>query len=67
MLQSSALRPLARGAQGSQLFAFWVLVASQPSFAVARFDQVLDVSDEERALAFVKIDKTSKHRVERYT
>jgi hypothetical protein len=29
--------------------------------AVARFDQVLDVSDEERALAFVNIEKAAKH------
>jgi hypothetical protein len=29
--------------------------------AVARFDQVLDVSDEERALAFVNIEKAAAH------
>lgn len=29
--------------------------------AVARFDQVLDVSDEDRALAFVNIEKAAKH------
>lgn len=29
--------------------------------AVARFDQVLDVSDDERALAFVNIEKAAKH------
>jgi hypothetical protein len=29
--------------------------------AVARFDQVLDVSDEERALAFVNIEKAAKY------
>jgi hypothetical protein len=29
--------------------------------AVARFDQVLDVSDEDRALAFVNIEKAAKY------
>jgi hypothetical protein len=29
--------------------------------AVARFDQVLDVSDEDRALAFANIEKAAKH------
>lgn len=29
--------------------------------AVARFDQVLDVSDEERALAFANIEKAATH------
>lgn len=29
--------------------------------AVARFDQVIDVSDEERALAFANIEKAAKH------
>ena len=29
--------------------------------AVARFDQVMDVSDEDRALAFVNIEKAAKH------
>jgi hypothetical protein len=29
--------------------------------AVARFDQVLDVPDEDRALAFVNIEKAAKH------
>jgi hypothetical protein len=29
--------------------------------AVARFDQVLDVSDDERALAFANIEKAAKH------
>src|ERR1700722_5527740 len=29
--------------------------------AVARFDQVTDVSDEERALAFANIKKAAKH------
>lgn len=29
--------------------------------AVARFDQVLDVSDQDRALAFVNIEKAAKH------
>jgi hypothetical protein len=29
--------------------------------AVARFDQVLDVSDDERALAFANIEKAAQH------
>ena len=29
--------------------------------AIARFDQVLDVSDEDRALAFVNIEKAAKY------
>lgn len=29
--------------------------------AVARFDQVIDVSDAERALAFANIEKAAKH------
>lgn len=29
--------------------------------AVARFDQVLEVSDEDRALAFANIEKAAKH------
>jgi hypothetical protein len=29
--------------------------------AVARFDQVIDVSDEDRALAFANIEKAAKH------
>jgi hypothetical protein len=29
--------------------------------AIARFDQVLDVSDEERALAFANIEKAARH------
>jgi hypothetical protein len=29
--------------------------------AIARFDQVIDVSDEERALAFANIKKAAKH------
>jgi len=29
--------------------------------AVARFDQVLDVSDQDRALAFANIEKAAKH------
>lgn len=29
--------------------------------AVARFDQVLDASDEDRALAFANIEKAAKH------
>ena len=29
--------------------------------AVARFDQVLDVSDEDRALALANIEKAAKH------
>ena len=29
--------------------------------AVARFDQVTDVSDEERALAFENIEKAARH------
>lgn len=29
--------------------------------AVARFDQVIDVSDEERALAFANIEKAANH------
>jgi hypothetical protein len=29
--------------------------------AVARFDQVIDVSDDERALAFANIEKAAKH------
>lgn len=29
--------------------------------AVARFDQVLDVSEEDRALAFANIEKAAKH------
>jgi hypothetical protein len=29
--------------------------------AVARFDQVLDVSDEDRALAFANIEKAARH------
>ena len=29
--------------------------------AVARFDQVIDVSDEERALAFANIEKAAKY------
>jgi hypothetical protein len=29
--------------------------------AVARFDQVLDVSDDDRALAFANIEKAAKH------
>jgi hypothetical protein len=29
--------------------------------AVARFDQVLEVSDEERAVAFANIEKAAKH------
>ena len=29
--------------------------------AVTRFDQVLDVSDEDRALAFANIEKAAKH------
>ncbi len=29
--------------------------------AAARFDQVLDVSDEDRALAFANIEKAAKH------
>lgn len=29
--------------------------------AVARFDQVIDVSDEERALAFANIEKAARH------
>jgi hypothetical protein len=29
--------------------------------AVARFDQVIDVSDEDRALAFANITKAAKH------
>ena len=29
--------------------------------AVARFDQVLDVSDEDRALAFANIEKAPKY------
>lgn len=29
--------------------------------AVARFDQVLDVSDEDRAVAFANIEKAAKH------
>jgi hypothetical protein len=29
--------------------------------AVARFDQVLDVSDEDRALAFANIEKAAQH------
>jgi hypothetical protein len=35
--------------------------AQQVRNAIARFDQVLDVSDEERALAFVNIEKAGKH------
>jgi hypothetical protein len=29
--------------------------------AVARFDQVIDVSDADRALAFANIEKAAKH------
>jgi hypothetical protein len=29
--------------------------------AVARFDQVIDVSDEDRALAFANIEKAARH------
>ncbi len=29
--------------------------------AIARFDQVIDVSDEDRALAFANIEKAAKH------
>jgi hypothetical protein len=29
--------------------------------AVARFDQVIDVSDDDRALAFANIEKAAKH------
>src|SRR3984885_13935383 len=29
--------------------------------AIARFDQVLDVSDEDRALAFANIEKAARH------
>jgi hypothetical protein len=35
--------------------------ASHVRNAVARFDQVLDVSDEDRALAFVNIEKAAKY------
>jgi hypothetical protein len=29
--------------------------------AIARFDQVIDVSDEDRALAFANIEKAARH------
>jgi hypothetical protein len=35
--------------------------ASHVRNAVARFDQVTDVSDEERALAFANIEKAARH------
>ena len=35
--------------------------ASHVRNAVARFDQVIDVSDEDRALAFANIEKAARH------
>jgi hypothetical protein len=60
-------RPTARGDLPETVFAFPkqhkepMTDAQHVRNAVARFDQVLDVSDEDRALAFANIEKAAKY------
>jgi hypothetical protein len=59
--------PVTRGDLPESVFAFPkqrkepMTDAQHVRNAVARFDQVLDVSDEDRALAFANIEKAAKH------
>ena len=60
-------RPTVRGDLPETVFAFPkqhkepMTDAQHVRNAVARFDQVLDVSDEDRALAFANIEKAAKY------
>jgi hypothetical protein len=62
-----ATRHITRGGLPETVFAFPrqhkqpMTDAQHVRNAVARFDQVLDVSDEDRALAFANIEKAAKH------
>src|SRR5271168_1564376 len=60
-------KPITRGKLPETVFAFPkqrkepLTDAQHVRNAIARFDQVLDVSDEDRALAFANIEKAARH------